>query len=55
MKKVSQREVLEILRRLGVLERENPELFAKIMCEERSNLSGSNPVVEEKTRCRCEP
>jgi len=46
---MKEREVLKILRRLDVLERENPELYQKVMFE-----SLARAHVEKKTRFRCE-
>lgn len=40
---------LKILRRLDVLERENPELYRKVMFESLARVH-----VEKKERCRCE-
>jgi len=46
---MKEREVLKILQRLDVLERENPELYRKVMFE-----SLARAHVEQKTRCRCD-
>jgi len=47
---MKEKEVLRILRRLDEIERENPELFAKIM---HGSLA-RHANVEQKTRCRCD-